>query len=220
MYNARNKCFIVFMGVVCMWRPEMVLEAYLNDPNVKLSRGQVYILDNILERVAEPNGPELEVVTNPDFLPGVFVAYYNEDAEQSVMAFVELPFSSEEELIDYILSDDHDGVIQIEASTYHHPREILDAINRHSATGVISVYLGDYFLSDFVASESGNRVIERMPREKKRRLHERLHWFDEQIEIVSLRQRLDMAMEQRDFELCKAIKRRLDDLTDTATQPT
>lgn len=188
----------------------MVLEAYLMDPNVYLAKRQRYILEEVLARTARGE-VELEIVTNPDSLPGVLMVVSDMDDDRPTLAFVESPFETDEEAIEHILKSSGSNV---SPKVLHHPRDVYEAADRHMKRGIISLYIGDYFLVPLVASEYGNRILEKLPEERKARARTRLLWFDEQITLLTLKQRLDDALMERNYELCRELKARIDELTE------
>lgn len=193
-----------------MWTPEMVLEAFLMDPNVYLAKRQRYILEEVLAR-ANSGKVDLEIVTNPDSLPGVLMVVTDMEDERPTLAFVESPFETDEEAIEHILKTSGQDV---NPKVWYHPRDVYEAAERHMKRGIISVYIGDYFLVPLVANENSNRILDRLPEERKARARSRLLWFDDQITLLTLKQRLDDALLERNFELCRELKARIDELTE------
>lgn len=195
-----------------MWTPEMVLEAYLLDPNVQLTKRQRVLLEEILERSGSGD-VELEIVSNPDALPGVLVCYTDLDDledDSPKLYFVEMPFENDEETIKHILNDSQKAV---KPTIWIHPLDVYKATQRHLERGIISIYIGDYFLVPLVARENGNRILERLPEERKKKAKKRMIWFDDQITLLTLRHQLDKALQEKDFERCKVIKEKIDTLT-------
>lgn len=184
-----------------------VLEIFLMDPNSKLTPNQKQVLVSVLEYVKD-GICELEIVSNADALPGVLMCYpeTSRGFVQPVLAYLEVPLDGDEETIDYILS----GRTDVSPMVHYELPSIFQKIDESAERGIVSLYIGDYFLVKTVANKSGNRILARLPSERRKRFREKSKRMDRELRKLTLQQKLDMALAEGDWEACRLIKSEMD----------
>lgn len=212
------------VGLVCecwevmfMWTAAHVLDAYLSDPNVYLLDHQRVVLEFLRDKIEE-DGLNVEIVTDADLLPSVLMVFTRVNnappfgvQRYHYLTYVYTDFESDEDLLVHLIRRNR---ATVDLNMVEEAQEILNIIDKWPKGKTFSVFLGDYFLSYFVAFKRGNRILEQLPDTREEAERRYSEWFDRQIKIVSLKQELDAALAAKRFDECRRIKKEIDKLSE------